>query len=167
MTATAVAQPSGSGAGSGSGSATGSGSGSGSGSAADPGSGSGSGSAAPAPAPAPAPADPTPNPAARKACVDAMNADPKFADSIIKVAENKLQDKMNSEQVLKDLCTLRDHQQSQDDVAKNKRHVLMAYIAMWLVAVFFVLFLWKKHQALKLEIAQLRKDLDAATKDGK
>jgi hypothetical protein len=52
-------------------------------------------------------------------------------------------------------------------VATNKRHVLLAYIAMWLVAAGFVIFLWRKQQALKLEIASLRRDLEDATKDGK
>lgn len=152
----AFAQP-GSAAGSGSaapaaGSATGSGSAA-TGSAADP------GPATPPPPPAPT----GPNPEARAACVAAMNADEKFADSVIKIAENKLNDKMNSEQVLKDLCTIRHHQESQDEVATNKRHVLFAYMAMWLVAAGFVIYLWRKQQALKAEIVNLRRDLDAAT----
>jgi hypothetical protein len=112
-------------------------------------------------------AQPDPNDPARKACVEAMNNNQQFADSIIKVAEAKLMDKVNSDQVIKDACTLQTHTQAQEDVATNKRHVLMAYIAMWLVAAGFVLFLWKKQQALKLEIEQLRRDLDAAAKDPK
>lgn len=153
----------------GSGSATGSGSASGSGSA---GSGSAAGSASagsadPGPGSAtPPPAD-EPNPGAHKACVAAMNTDPNFADRVIKTAELRLKDKLGSEQVLKDLCTVRMHQESQDEVATNKRHVLLAYLAMWLVAAGFVLYLWRKQQALKREIVLLRNDLDAATKDTK
>ncbi len=96
-----------------------------------------------------------------------MDKDPEFADYILWRTEKKLQDKVNSEQVMKDICTLRDHTDSQTDVATNKRHVLMAYIAMWLVAAGFVIFMWRKQQSLKLEIDKLRADLDAATKDGK
>jgi len=102
-----------------------------------------------------------------KVCLDEMDKDPEFADYIIKRTEGKLKDKVNTEQVLKDLCVLRDHTDSQVDVATNKRHVIMAYIAMWLVAAGFVIFLWRKQQLLKLEIENLRRDLDAATKDGK
>ncbi|MBA2544913.1 MAG: hypothetical protein H0V17_35045 [Deltaproteobacteria bacterium] len=140
-----------------------------------PSAGAGSGSAPAAgadtpsaPIPIPGPPPPVePNPAARKACVEAMNGDPAFADRIVKTAEVQLHDKLMAVQVTKDVCTLRDHGDSQADVAKNKKHVLMAYIAMWLVAAGFVMFLWRKQQALKVEIANLRRDLDAATKDPK
>jgi hypothetical protein len=135
-------------------------------------SGGGSGSAnAPAPTPpAPAPPQDFPMPAGvkpTKVCLDEMDKDPGFADWVIKRAEFKLKDKLNAEQVLKDVCTMNTHAQAQTDVATNYRHVIMAYIAMWLMAAGFVLFLWRKHQALKIEIAQLRRDLDAATKDTK
>jgi len=178
MSSTAVAD---------SGSAVGSGSAAGSAAAGAPAAGSGApGSGAPAagagsgsapaagsdtpsaPIPIPGPPPPVePNPAARKACVEAMNADPAFADRIIKTAEVQLHDKLMADQITKDVCTLRDHGDSQADVAKNKKHVLMAYIAMWLVAAGFVVFMWRKQQALKLELANLRRDLDAAIKDPK
>lgn len=174
LVSSAAIADSGSAAGSGSaapaGSATPAGSGS-AGSAAGSAAGSGSagaGSDAPAPGPIPIPGPPAPvepNPAARKACVEAMNADPAFADRIIKTAEVQLHDKLNADQVTKDVCALLDHSDSQKDVATNKKHVLMAYIAMWLVAAGFVLHLWRKQQALKLELANLRRDLEAATKE--
>lgn len=101
------------------------------------------------------------------ACREAMNADPAFADKIIKVAEVQLKDKVDIDQVCKDRGTINAHQAAQADIATNERHVIMAYAAMWLVAIGFVLFLWRRQQALKGEIAQLRRDLDAAAKDGK
>jgi hypothetical protein len=108
----------------------------------------------------------------RKVCVAAISADgidtkKPFADQVIKVAEVKLKDRVDIEQICKDRVTLKTHEAAQTDVATNERHVIMAYAAMWLVAVGFVLFLWRRQQALKLEIAQLRRDLDAAAKDGK
>jgi hypothetical protein len=125
--------------------------------------GAGSGSAnAPAPVPDfPMPAGVKPT----KVCLDEMDKDPEFADYIIQRTEKKLAAKINAEQVLKDQCTLFDHTESQKDVATNKRHVLMAYIAMWLVAAGFILFMWRKQQGLKAEIAALRRDMAAATKD--
>lgn len=105
--------------------------------------------------------------AARKACVDAMNADPSFADSIILLTEKKLEDKVNHEQILKDACTRFDHNEAAEAIRTNERHVLLAYMAMWLVAAGLVLYLWRKQQALKSEIATLRKDLEAALKDDK
>lgn len=128
---------------------------------------SGSGSAAVTPAPVPAaPDSPTVDTAVlRKTCAAAMMQDPSFADSIIRKAEIQLKDKVEREQVLNDVCILSQHKEAQADIAKNERHVIMAYAAMWLVAAGFVLFLWRRQQALKTEIAQLRRDLDAATKD--
>ena len=50
------------------------------------------------------------------------------------------------------------------EIAKNEKHVILAYAAMWLVAAGFVLFLWRRQQALKIEIANLRRDLATAAK---
>jgi hypothetical protein len=93
--------------------------------------------------------------AARKACTDAMNADPAFAKSIIATIDKQI-----------DQRTIDAHQQAADMVAKNERHVILAYGAMWLIAALFVVFLWRRQQVLKSEIAMLRKDLEAAAKDG-
>jgi hypothetical protein len=108
------------------------------------------------------------DPAARKQCTDAMNADPRFADAIIRIAEIKIApDKIQREQLLKDGQTIGVHEAHNEWVAKNQRHVIMAYAAMWVIAAGFVLFLWRRQQRLVGEIQQLRKDLDAATKDDK
>ncbi len=127
----------------------------------------GSGSAAGSATPAPEPSLPTHASVDPKACVAEMEKDPEFAGYIIYKAEKMLGEKVNREQVEKDICVLRDHTDAQADISKNQKHVLLAYIAMWLVAAGFVLYLWRKQQALKLEISGLRKDLDAATKDSK
>jgi C4-dicarboxylate-specific signal transduction histidine kinase len=93
--------------------------------------------------------------AARKACTDAMNADPAFAKSIVATADKQI-----------DQRTIDAHQQAADMVAKNERHVILAYAAMWLIAALFVVFLWRRQQLLESEIAALRKDLEAAAKEG-
>jgi hypothetical protein len=131
-----------------------------------PGGGSamGSGSAAaepPAPPPAPPPADEARSPAElRKICAAAMNADKSFAEAIVKTADE------NAAKLRLEL----DHQQhvtAAAAISKNERHVIIAYASMWLVAAGFLLFLWRRQQSLKSEILRLRRDLDAATKDGK
>src|SRR5688572_23905333 len=117
----------------------------------------GSGTAAPAPeTPPPAPA-PAPAAAAdlRKLCVDAMNADPTFAPKIVEIA-----DKAAAEKRLQ--LDLAQHEKAATAISKNQKHVILAYAAMWLVAAAFVMFLWRRQQALKNEIAQLKIDLDAA-----
>jgi len=152
---------------------------------ADPGSAGSAGSATssvkaeeirpPEPTPTPGPpaasaSDPggSVDPVARKACTDAMNSDPRFADAIIRTAEMKLApDKIQREQLIKDGQTIGTHEAHNAWVAKNQRHVIMAYAAMWVIAAGFVLFLWRRQQRLVGEIHQLRKDLDAATKDDK
>ena len=89
--------------------------------------------------------------AARKACTDAMNADPTFAKSIV--------------DTVIDQRTLAAHQKAAADVEENKQHVIYAYGAMWIIAALFVGFLWLRQQRLKAEIALLRRDLDAAAKE--
>jgi len=115
----------------------------------------------------PTPDDSTAPAGARKACAAAMNADPSFASAIIHQAELQLQDTLNRTQVTKDVCTVDEHEDAQKEIATNKRQVILAYIAMWLVAAGFVFFMWRKQQGLKQEIENLRRDLDAATKDTK
>ena len=128
-----------------------------SGSGSSAGSAEGSGSSTPAPPPAP---DPGPNAAARKACTDAMNADPTFEKMVVDVADQKAAERrLQADQ--------EQHQKAASAVEKNEKHVIMAYAAMWIIAAAFVMFLWMRQQALRNEIAQLRSDLDAATKDGK
>ena len=92
--------------------------------------------------------------ALRKTCTDAMNADPAFAKSIADTVDKQI-----------DQRTIDAHTQAADQIAENERHVIMAYAAMWIVAVLFVVFLWRRQQTLKTEIAQLRKDLEAAAKE--
>jgi len=102
------------------------------------------------------PAEPTPA-ELRKTCADAMNKNPTFAKDIVAAADKQAQ-------VERDAATLKAHTDAQDRIAKNEKHVILAYAAMWLVAAGFVLFLWRRQQALKSEIVQLRRDLDAAAK---
>ena len=115
----------------------------------------------PLPAGDPAPPPSTPDAAAlRKTCTDAMNADPTFAAKIVEVADTNAAKKRLE-------LDLAQHETAAKAVSKNQKHVILAYAAMWLVAVGFLLFLWRRQQLLKIEIAQLKTDLDAATKDGK
>jgi hypothetical protein len=58
------------------------------------------------------------------------------------------------------------HDQAANEVAVNKRHVILAYGAMWVIAAVFVMLLWRRQQGLKAQIAELKRDLDAAVKDG-
>jgi hypothetical protein len=104
------------------------------------------------PAPAAAPAPPPDN---RKACTDAMNADPKFAAEIVRVADE-------AAALKRDADTVAAHVDAVSHVQKNERHVIYAYAAMWIIAAGFVIFLWRRQQALVVEIAHLRRDLEAA-----
>lgn len=98
----------------------------------------------------PAPATGTRTPAElRQICADAMNQNPMFAESIVKTINED---------------TARQHARAADAIAKNEKHVILAYGAMWVVAAGFVIFLWRRQQRLQTEIAHLRRDLEAAAK---
>lgn len=92
----------------------------------------------------------------RDACVQAMNADPEFAKSIIATVDKQIDQK-----------TIDAHIDADKHVQKNERSVIYAYAGMWIVAALFLSFLWFRQQALKSEIANLRRDIDAAGKEGK
>ncbi len=132
---------------------------------------SGSGSAvanvaAPAPTPMPtepvAPAVPSAS-QLRATCTAAMNADPQFAQDLLRVLDEKrvvelakAQEKFASIQI-----------EAGARVAKNQRHVIMAYAVMWIAAAMFVLFLWRRQKSLRDQIDGLRSDLASALKDPK
>jgi len=109
--------------------------------------------AAPATPPPAAQAQPAPD--ARRLCAAAMNADPQFAAEIIKIADEKAAKQ-------RDADTLAAHTDANAHVQKNERTVIYGYAAMWIVAAAFVIFLSRRQQALKTEIANLRRDLEAA-----
>lgn len=109
---------------------------------------------------APAPPAPAAAPAgdARAACTQAMRSDPKFAAEIVKIADARAQ-------VQRDEDTVKAHEDANLHIQKNERHVIIAYAALWIVAALFVVFLWRRQAALTTEIANLRRDLEAAGAD--
>lgn len=56
------------------------------------------------------------------------------------------------------------HRQAAKEISTNNRHVVLAYGAMWLAAIGFVVVMWRRQQALKAEIARLARELDKAAK---
>jgi hypothetical protein len=57
------------------------------------------------------------------------------------------------------------HEREADTFTRNNKHVVMAYIAIWVLTAGFVLWAFLRQQALKAEIARLRSDLAKALKD--
>jgi hypothetical protein len=57
------------------------------------------------------------------------------------------------------------HQDDADLMATNKKHVVMAYAALWIIVVLFVVFMWIRQTDLKKQIAGLESDLAAAEAD--
>lgn len=109
-------------------------------------------------APAAAPAAAVDAASARAQCTAAMNADPKFAAEIVKIADQ-------AAAIKRDADTLAAHTDAYAHIQKNERHVIYAYAAMWIIAAAFVIFLWRRQQGLQSEIAQLHRELDAAASD--
>jgi CcmD family protein len=104
--------------------------------------------------------------ALRKTCVDAMNADPSFASEIVQTAVMKGTGSPTNT-FCADVDTIETHRNAVMHVQKNERHVIGAYAAMWVIAALFLLYLFRRQQRLRAEIDQLRRELDAAAKDGK
>jgi hypothetical protein len=113
--------------------------------------------------PAPPP-EPTPAPAAatdaHKMCVDALNADPELAKRVVETYNKKAIEAI-------DQATIDAHKDAARRIAQNQRHVIYAYAAMWICAALFLVYMWRRQLALKTELAQLRRELDAAAKESK
>jgi len=57
------------------------------------------------------------------------------------------------------------HQEDHDLIAKNHKHVFMAYSALWIIIVVFVTAMWIKQRSLRAEIERLQRDVERATED--
>jgi hypothetical protein len=54
------------------------------------------------------------------------------------------------------------HQQDASLMMTNKKHVVMAYAALWILVVVFLVLMWMRQQKLTAEIARLERDLKKA-----
>lgn len=55
------------------------------------------------------------------------------------------------------------HTEDAQAMLTNKRHVVMAYAALWILVLVFAVFLWMRQRGLKAEIARLERDIAQAT----
>jgi hypothetical protein len=99
----------------------------------------------------------------RATCSAAMNADPEFAKKVLRVVdETKVIELEKAQQKFAGIQI-----EAGARVAKNERHVILAYAAIWLAAAGFVIFLWQRQRALRSQIDSLRSDLASALRSGK
>ena len=92
-----------------------------------------------------------------QACLSAFTIDPGFRAAMGDQAKAAAAEELVAR-------TKQQHEDAAHSIAKNERHVILAYAAMWLLAAGFVLFLWRRQQGLQAEISRLRRDLEAAAK---
>jgi pyruvate/2-oxoglutarate dehydrogenase complex dihydrolipoamide acyltransferase (E2) component len=111
--------------------------------------------AAPAPAPAPAAA-----PLTRDQIIDALARDKALEEDFVRQLKARHALELNE-------ATRQRHDDDSKQIALNKRHVVMAYAALWILAVVFLVVLWRRQQTLNARIAQLQKELESAVASNK
>lgn len=57
------------------------------------------------------------------------------------------------------------HQQDADLMATNRKHVIMAYAALWVLAVLFIVYMYRRQMRLREEIARLEREIRDAAKE--
>jgi hypothetical protein len=92
-----------------------------------------------------------------EACLGALAASPEFQRSVADTAREDA-----AKQFVAASATMQ--RDAATSIARNEKHVLLAYMAMWVIAAGFLIFMWRRQQRLQTEIAQLRRDLEAAAK---
>ncbi|MBZ0233173.1 MAG: hypothetical protein K8M05_12655 [Deltaproteobacteria bacterium] len=102
----------------------------------------------PPPDPDPAKRPPFYHSPMRQACEDELSKDPDWWFSL----EGRLRTQI--------------HVQTSREVSTNNRHVVLAYGAIWIIAVAFIVLLWRKQVALRAEIERLSRDLTRAEGGG-
>jgi hypothetical protein len=89
--------------------------------------------------------------ALKHTCMDAINSDQVWTNELSALLQKKMRyDAHNSEAQL---------------IAMNKRHVVMAYAVLWLIAVGFLFMQWRRQQGLKRQIESLQRELESAIKE--
>lgn len=117
---------------------------------------------APAVAQSPAAPDPTPvapaatAPAAptvsKEACLAFIDADPVLSAELTSKLRAHIDQQFWSDQ---EAATKKRHNDDATLIATNKRHVVLAYAAMWLLAVGFLAFLWHRQRGLVARLGEL------------
>lgn len=57
------------------------------------------------------------------------------------------------------------HEQEANLIAKNEKHVIMAYAVLWILAVGFLVMLWMRQRRLLVEIAALERQVEKAARE--
>ncbi len=60
---------------------------------------------------------------------------------------------------------LKVEKEDHDLIARNHKHVFMAYSALWIIIVALVVAMWRKQRALRVEIERLQRDVERATEE--
>jgi pyruvate/2-oxoglutarate dehydrogenase complex dihydrolipoamide acyltransferase (E2) component len=120
--------------------------------------------AAPTAAPA-APVDAAPTPAApakltREQIIEALAQDKALEEDFVRQLKARHALELNA-------TTRQRHDDDARQIALNKRHVVLAYAALWILSVLFLVVLWRRQQTMNARIAQLQKELDAAVASNK
>jgi CcmD family protein len=57
------------------------------------------------------------------------------------------------------------HERETSAIVNNNRHVVMAYAALWVLVVFFILFMWVRQRRLQEEIERLEREVAKASEE--
>lgn len=57
------------------------------------------------------------------------------------------------------------HTEDANLMLHNKRHVVIAYAAIWILAVAFLVLMWRRQRTLRNQIEELRQDVERAAKE--
>lgn len=90
-------------------------------------------------------------PELKQTCMDAINSDQQWTNELTAIIEKRVRFQV--------------HNEESELIAMNKRHVVLAYAVLWLLAVGFLVMQWRRQQALKRQIETLTRDLETAIKE--
>jgi C4-dicarboxylate-specific signal transduction histidine kinase len=115
--------------------------------------------------PAPVPVDAAPAPAApakitREQIIEALAQDKALEEDFVRQLKARHALELNE-------MTRQRHDDDARQIALNKRHVVLAYAALWILSVLFLVVLWRRQQTMNARIAQLQKELEAAVASNK
>ena len=104
------------------------------------------------PAVAPAAAAPVAPTVSREACLAYIDADPALSAELASKLRAHIDQQFWRDQ---EAATQKRHNDDATLIATNKRHVVMAYAAMWLLAVGFLALLWHRQRSLVARLGEL------------
>jgi CcmD family protein len=104
-------------------------------------------------------------PAAARADAEPTDCDPTYHSSFRRTWADEVRKDCALRTDIRDALKIAVHREQSDKFTRNNRHVVLAYGAIWVLTLGFVVMMWRRQARLTAEIDRLRAEVARLTRD--